>query len=82
MNEGEESLSNTLREIERLIAAARARNLDVQPWIEQLAAELRGSLPAPAESGAPLARRMRSNPRKSLVAQSRIAVSALAALRD
>jgi uncharacterized lipoprotein YddW (UPF0748 family) len=81
MDEGEERLRDTLGEIERLIAAARARNLEVQPWIEQLAAELKSSLPDPAEEGAPLARRMRSNPRKSLGAQAHIAVSALSALR-
>jgi hypothetical protein len=81
MDEGEERLRDTLGEIERLIAAARAKDLEVQPWIDQLAVELRSSLPDPAEAGAPLARRMRSNPRKSLGAQAHIAASALNALR-
>ena len=81
MDEGEERLSNMLGEIERLIASARARNDEVQPWIVQVAAELRASLPTPAQSGAPLAQRMRSNPGKSLRAQGRIVAGALAALR-
>jgi hypothetical protein len=81
MDESEDRLRETLGEIERLIASARDRHVEVQPWIAQLAAELKASLPDAAEAGAPLARRMRSNPRKSLGAQAHLAASALSALR-
>ena len=82
MNEREARLRDTLGEIEALIADAREKDLEVQPWLEQFAVELKSSIPDPADAGAPLARRMLSNPAKSLRAQAHVALSALRILRD
>jgi hypothetical protein len=82
MDEREGRLRETLGEIERLIADARENDLEVQPWLEQFAAELRSSIPDPAQASPPLAHWMRSNPAKSLRAQAHLALGALRILRD
>jgi len=82
MDEREARMRETLGEIERLIADARDNDVEVQPWLEQFADELKSSLPDPAAAGPPLAHWMRSNPGKSLKAQAHIALSALRILRD
>ncbi len=72
----------TLDEIERLLALADRVGARVEPWVEQLAAELRAALPGPAEDGVALAGRMRSNPRDSLDAQARLDPRAIKALKS
>lgn len=78
----EEHLRLTLDEIERLLAAAERSGSAIEPWVEQLAAELRTSLPAPAQDGAAVAGRMRSNPRDSLEAQAHVDPRAITALKS
>ena len=72
MDDRQGRLRLTLDEIERLLAVADRVGAPVEPWVEQLAAELRAALPAPVEDGARVAGRMRSNPRGSLGAQARL----------
>ena len=75
-------MRETLGEIEQLIADARENDVEVQPWLEQFAIELRSSLPDVAAASPPLAHSMRSNPAKTLKAQAHVALSALRILRD
>jgi hypothetical protein len=78
----QKGLRLTLEEIERLLAIATRAGAPVEPWVEQLAAELRAALPGPAEDGVALAGRMRSNPRNSLDAQARLDPRAIKALKS
>lgn len=71
----------TLEEIERLLAVAARSGIEVESWVEQLAAELRAALPGPAQDGAAVAGRMRSNPRDSLDAQAHLDPQAIEALK-
>ena len=82
MDEREARLRDTLGEIERLIADARDNDIEIQPWLEQFAVELKSSLPDAAAAGPPLARWMRSHPAKALRAQAHVALGALRILRD
>jgi len=78
----QDGLRLTLAEIERLLAIAARSGARVEPWVEQLAAELRAALPGPAQDGVALAGRMRSNPRDSLDAQARLDPRAIKALKS
>ena len=78
----QDGLRLTLEEIERLLAIAARSGARVEPWVEQLAAELRAALPGPAQDGVALAGRMRSNPRDSLDAQARLDPRAIKALKS
>jgi ribosomal protein L12E/L44/L45/RPP1/RPP2 len=81
-SDAEKSLRLTLEEIERLMLLAEREGVQVEPWVEQLAAELRAAAPAPAADGAAVAGRMRSNPRDSLGAQAHLGPSAIKALKS
>jgi hypothetical protein len=72
----------TLEEIERLLADAARTGVEVEAWVEQFAAELRASLPGPAQDGAAVAGRMRSNPKDSLGAQAHVDPRAIDALKS
>ena len=72
----------TLEEIERMLAVAARTGVEVEPWVEQFAAELRASLPGPAQDGAALAGRMRANPRDSLDAQAHLDPRAINELKS
>lgn len=78
----ENSLRLTLEEIERLMLLADQVGARVEPWVEQLAAELRASVPHLAPDGAAVAGRMRSNPRDSLDAQAHLDPRAIKALKS
>jgi len=78
----ENSLRLTLEEIERLMSLAERVGAHVEPWVEQLAAELRAAVPRPGADGAAVAGRMRSNPRDSLDAQAHLDPRAIKALKS
>ena len=78
----ENSLRLTLEEIERLMHLAEREGVQVEAWVEQLAAELRAAVPQPAADGAEVAGRMRSNPRDSLDAQAHLDPRAIKALKS
>lgn len=78
----EDGIRLTLEEIERLLAVAARTGVEVEPWVGQLAAELRAAMPAPAADGAALAGRMRSNPKDSLDAQARLDPRAIKELKS
>ena len=78
----QDGLRLTLEEIERLLAIAARTGLEVEPWVEQLAAELRAALPAPTQDGALVAGRMRCNPKDSLDAQAHLDPQAIKALKS
>lgn len=69
----------TLAEIERLLAEARRAGETVPAWLDQVAVELRETVPG---SGArkDLAKRILSDPRLSLIAQANIDAAALRSL--
>lgn len=81
MSDPQGKLRLTLDEIERLLAVAARVGAPVEPWVEQLAAELRATLPGPAEDGAEVAGRMRSNPRDSMGAQAHLDAKAINVLK-
>lgn len=62
----------TLEEVDRLLAMANRIGVPVEPWVEQLAGELRVQRSNAAQDGAEMAGRMRSDPGRSLRAQTRI----------
>lgn len=71
-----------LEEIERLIADAASSGLRLDPWVEELAEELRASIPAMDADGANrLAKRIAGDPRLSLLAQGGLRAETLRALR-
>lgn len=78
----ENSVRLTLEEIERLMLLAEREGVHVEPWVEQLAAELRAAAPAPAADGAAVADRMLSNPRDSLEAQAHLDPRVIKALKS
>jgi hypothetical protein len=84
MDDRQTRLRLTLGEIERLMAAADQIGAPIEPWIVELAGELRATL-AGAEGGlldgAGMAGRMRSDPARSLGAQSPIAARAIQVLK-
>ena len=82
MDDREERLRVTLREIERLLARAYQNGAPVESWIEQVAVELRAAVPDEAASErANLAVRILSQPGLSLGAQAHIDASAIRALK-
>lgn len=78
-----EGLRAALDELEALIIAAERDGTPVDPWIEQVALELRSSLARDqSESVAEVAGLIRSEPVRSLGAQSRLAAAALSILKS
>jgi len=75
------NLRFTLEEIERLLAMANRIGVPVEPWVEELARDLRETRPSVARDGADLAGKMRSDPRRSLGAQASLDPRALRALK-
>lgn len=74
------NISATLAEIERMLAEARRAGGHFPAWLDQLAVELREAAPG-SGARADLARRIRSDPRLSLVAQANIDAVALRSLK-
>jgi len=72
----------TLEEVERLLTMANRIGVPVEPWVDQLAGELRAQRSNAAQDGAELAGRMRSDPGRSLRAQTRIDRSTLHMLKS
>lgn len=64
------NLRFTLEEIERLLAMANRIGVPVEPWVEELAHDLREPRPSAPQDGVDLAGKMRSDPRRSLGAQA------------
>jgi hypothetical protein len=84
MDDRHTKLRLTLDEIERLMAAADAVGAAVEPWIVELAGELRATLAGGDGGlldGAGMAGRMRSDPARSLGAQAPIAARAARILK-
>lgn len=81
MDDGTRNLRFTLEEIERLLAMANRIGVPVEPWVEELAIELRANRTTAAQEGADMAGRMRSDPGRSLGAQGHIEASAIHALK-
>ena len=80
--QNEQQARRALDEIERLIADAAASGVRLDPWVAELAEELRASIPAmDAEGAARLARRIAGDPRLSLIAQGGVRAETLRALR-
>ena len=72
-----------LEEIERLVRDAAAAGLRLDPWLEELAEELRTVVPLADEGEALLiAQRIASDPRVSRAAQGRLRIDTVAALRS
>jgi hypothetical protein len=82
VDDGARNLRFTLEEIERLLAMANKIGVPVEPWVEQLAHELRAGRSSAAQDGADLAGRMRSDPGRSLRAQGQIDPGALHVLKS
>lgn len=71
-----------LEEIERLIQQAAAEGVRVDPWLAELADELRAAWPEiDAAGAAAVARRVAEKPQVSLAAQSRVRAEVLRALK-
>jgi hypothetical protein len=71
--EDEAQARRALEEIERLIADADATGMQLDPWLAELAEELRAVVPAvDAETAAKIARRIAAAPNISIAAQSRL----------
>ncbi len=64
------------------MAMANRIGVPVEPWVEQLAGELRVQRSNAAQDGAEMAGRMRSDPSRSLRAQTRIDASTLHMLKS
>ena len=78
----ERQARRALEEIERLIADAAASGLRLDPWVGELAEELRAVIPEMDPEGtARIARRIASDPRQSLAAQGKLRAGTLRALR-
>jgi DNA-binding transcriptional MerR regulator len=75
------NLRFSLEEIERLLAMANKIGVPVEPWVEELARDLREERSNAAHDGAEVAGRMRKDPRRSLGAQGRLDASALRILK-
>ncbi len=72
----------TLEEVERLLTMANRIGVPVEPWVDELARELRVERSNAAQDGAEMAGRMRSDPGRSLRAQTRIDRSTLHMLKS
>jgi hypothetical protein len=71
-----------LEEIERLLGDAARSGVALDPWMSELADELRAVLPAmDAEGAARIAKRVAANPRASLAAQGRMRAEMVRALK-
>jgi hypothetical protein len=80
--QNEQQARRALEEIERLITNAAATGMRLDPWVSELADELRASIPAmDAEGAASIARRIAGDPRLSLIAQGGVRAETLRALR-
>ncbi len=80
--ENEAQARRALLEIERLIAEAAAAGVRLDPWMAELAEELRSVLPeVDAAGAAKIAQRVARDPRLSLAAQGRLRSETLRALR-
>ena len=72
-----------LEEIERLVRDAAAAGVRLDPWLEELAEELRAVVPmADAGEALLIAERIASDPRVSRIAQGRLRVETVKALRS
>ncbi|MDQ8757154.1 hypothetical protein RCO27_13060 [Sphingosinicella sp. LHD-64] len=76
------NLRYSLEEIERLLAMATRIGVPVEPWVEELARDLRAERSSTTQEGAEVAGRMRRDPGRSLHAQARLDASALRVLKD
>jgi hypothetical protein len=80
--ESEAEARRALEEIERLIADAAVTGVRLDPWMGELADELRAVIPQlDAEAAAKIAAGMAKDPRGSLAAQGRLRPGTLRALR-
>ncbi|HEY0115864.1 MAG TPA: hypothetical protein VGB54_09095 [Allosphingosinicella sp.] len=80
--ESEPQARRALEEIERLVREAGTAGLRLDPWLAELAEELRAVLPEVDAAGAArIAARVAADPRVSLAAQGRIRAETLRALR-
>jgi hypothetical protein len=71
--ENQAQARRALEEIERLVRDAQAGGVQLDPWLDELAEELRAVVPqADAKDAAAIARRITSDPRGSLAAQGRL----------
>lgn len=71
-----------IEEIERLMRDAAASGVQLDPWLGELADELRAAWPEiDAAGAAEIARRVAAKPQISLAAQGRVRAEALRALR-
>lgn len=82
MDNNARNLRFTLEEIERLLAMASRIGVPVEPWVDELARELRTARSSAAQDGADMAGRMRSDPRRSLGAQGHLDPSILRVLKN
>ncbi len=81
MDDRARNLRFSLEEIERLLAMANRIGVPVEPWVEQLAHELRTERSGAAQDGAEVAGRMRRDPGRSLGAQGHLDPRALRILK-
>ena len=80
--ESESQARRALEEIERLIADAAATGVRLDPWVAELAEELRAVIPQLDAAGAArIAERIARDPRLALAAQGRLRAETLRALR-
>lgn len=80
--ESEAQVRRALDEIERLLHDAAEAGILLDPWVGELAEELRAVVPAIDAAGiAKVAKRMAAEPRASLAAQGRLAAGTLRALK-
>ena len=71
-----------LEEIERLLADAAAGGVRLDPWVGELAEELRAVVPVMDAAGAArIAQRLAAHPRASLAAQGRLRPELVRALK-
>ena len=71
-----------LEEIERLLVDARADGVRLDPWVSELAEELRSAVPLMDAAGAArIAKRVVADPRASMVAQGQLRPELVRALK-
>jgi hypothetical protein len=81
--EDEAQMRRALEEIERLLRESAASGVRLDPWVEQLAEELRAVVPASdPEEALLIARRIGADPRISVAAQSRVRVETVKTLKS
>lgn len=80
--QSERQARRALEEVERLLRDADSAGVALDPWLRDLADELRSALPEMDTQGAArLAGRILADPRVSLAAQSRLRADTVRALR-